>query len=46
MAERDAKEHGGAKELVSILVDDLLLDLWHKQKYGTRSPKTSTANPT
>ena len=33
VAERDAKEHGGGKELVSILVDDLLLDLGHKQKY-------------
>jgi hypothetical protein len=36
VVERDAKEHGGGKELVSILVDDLLLDLGHKQKYGTQ----------
>jgi hypothetical protein len=36
VAERDAKENGGGKELVSILVDEVLITTGHKQKYGTQ----------
>ncbi len=36
VAERDAKENGGGKELVSILVDEVLISTGHKQKYGTQ----------
>ena len=45
VAERDAKEHGGGKELVSLLVDDLLLDLGHKQKYGTQITEDEHGKP-
>ena len=46
MAERDAKEHGGGKELAFILVDDLLLNLGHKQKYGTQITEDEHGKPT
>ena len=36
IAEKDARENGGGKEIVSVLVDDLLITLGHKQKYGTQ----------
>lgn len=36
VAEGDAKENGGGKELVSILVDEVLIATGHKQKYGTQ----------
>lgn len=39
IAERDAKENGGGKEIISVLVDDLLITLGHKQKYGTQVDK-------
>ncbi len=36
VAERDAKENGGGKEIVSVLVDELLISTGHKQRYGTQ----------
>jgi hypothetical protein len=39
IAERDARENGGGKEIVSVLVDDFLITLGHKQKYGTQVDK-------
>lgn len=39
IAERDARENGGGKEIVAVLVDDFLITLGHKQKYGTQVDK-------
>ncbi|HET9212593.1 MAG TPA: DUF6624 domain-containing protein, partial [Thermoanaerobaculia bacterium] len=39
IAEKDARENGGGKEIVAVLVDDLLITLGHKQKYGTQVDK-------
>lgn len=39
VAERDARENGGGKEIISVLVDDFLITLGHKQKYGTQVDK-------
>lgn len=39
VAERDARENGGGQEIVAVLVDDLLITLGHKQKYGTQVDK-------
>ncbi len=36
IAEKDARENGGGKEIISVLVDDLLITTGHKQKYGTQ----------
>lgn len=45
VAERDAKENGGGKELVSILVDDCLISLGQKQKYGTQITEDEHGRP-
>jgi hypothetical protein len=45
IVERDAIEHGGGKELVSILVDAVLLATGHKQKYGTQLTEDSQGKP-
>lgn len=34
--ERDARENGGGKELVAVLVDELRILTGHKQKYGSQ----------
>jgi hypothetical protein len=39
IAEKDARENGGGKEIVAVLVDDLLITLGQKQKYGTQVDK-------
>src|SRR3954452_17620212 len=39
IAERDARENGGGKEIVAVLVDDFLITMGHKQKYGTQVDK-------
>ncbi len=43
--EKDAKEAGGGKELVSILVDETLITTGHKQKYGTQIAEDATGKP-
>jgi hypothetical protein len=45
IAERDAKENGGGKELVSILVDEVLITTGHKQKYGTQIAEDGNGKP-
>jgi hypothetical protein len=45
VAEKDAKENGGGKELVSILVDDVLISTGHKQKYGTQIAEDEHGKP-
>jgi hypothetical protein len=45
IAERDAKENGGGKELVSILVDEVLIATGHKQKYGTQIAEDEHGKP-
>jgi hypothetical protein len=43
--ERDGIENGGGKELVSILVDAVLLATGHKQKYGTQLAEDGQGKP-
>jgi len=43
--ERDAIENGGGKELVSVLVDAVLIHTGHKQKYGTQLREDSQGRP-
>ena len=45
IVERDARENGGGKELVSILVDEVLITTGHKQKYGTQIYTTPSPLP-
>ncbi len=45
IVERDAIENGGGKELVSILVDEVLLTTGHKQKYGTQLAEDKQGKP-
>ncbi|HTQ78393.1 MAG TPA: DUF6624 domain-containing protein, partial [Thermoanaerobaculia bacterium] len=45
IVERDAAENGGGKELVSILVDEVLLTTGHKQKYGTQVADGTNGKP-
>jgi hypothetical protein len=45
IVERDAIENGGGKELVSILVDAVLLATGHKQKYGTQLAEDGQGKP-
>jgi len=45
IVERDAIENGGGKELVSILVDDVLITTGHKQKYGTQIAEDGRGKP-
>jgi hypothetical protein len=45
IVERDAKENGGGKELVSILVDEVLITTGHKQKYGTQISVDENGKP-
>jgi len=45
IVERDAIENGGGKELVSILVDSLLITTGHKQKYGTQITEDASGKP-
>jgi hypothetical protein len=45
IAERDARENGGGKELVSILVDEVLISTGHKQKYGTQIDEDDHGKP-
>ncbi len=45
VAERDARENGGGKELVSVLVDEVLIATGHKQKYGTQIADDEQGKP-
>ena len=45
IAERDAKENGGGKEIVSVLVDEVLITTGHKQKYGTQIDEDEHGRP-
>jgi hypothetical protein len=45
IAERDARENGGGKELVSIMVDEVLISTGHKQKYGTQITEDAHGKP-
>lgn len=45
IAERDARENGGGRELVSILVDEVLIATGHKQKYGTQIADDENGKP-
>jgi hypothetical protein len=45
IVERDAIENGGGKELVSILVDEVLISTGHKQKYGTQIAEDGGGKP-
>jgi hypothetical protein len=45
IAERDARENGGGKEIVSVLVDDVLITTGHKQKYGTQITEDEHGKP-
>jgi hypothetical protein len=45
IVERDARENGGGKELVSILVDETLITTGHKQKYGTQIMEDGNGKP-
>lgn len=43
--EKDAKENGGGKELVSILVDETLITTGRRQKYGTQIAEDANGKP-
>jgi hypothetical protein len=45
IAEQDARENGGGKELISVLVDSLLITMGHKQKYGTQITEDAHGKP-
>jgi hypothetical protein len=45
IVERDARENGGGKELVSILVDEVLITTGHAQKYGTQIADDANGKP-
>jgi hypothetical protein len=45
IVERDARENGGGKELVSILVDEVLITTGHTQKYGTQIADDANGKP-
>jgi hypothetical protein len=45
IVEKDALENGGGKELVSILVDEVLITTGHKQKYGTQLGQDESGKP-
>lgn len=45
IAEQDAKEKGGGKEIVSVLVDAVLITTGHKQKYGTQIDEDEHGRP-
>ncbi len=45
IAERDARDNGGGKELVAILVDSMLIDTGHKQKYGSQITEDAQGKP-
>lgn len=45
IVEHDAIANGGGKELVSILVDEILITTGHKQKYGTQLSVDSQGRP-
>jgi uncharacterized protein DUF6624 len=45
IVEVDARENGGGKELVSILVDEVLITTGHKQKYGTQITEDASGKP-
>ncbi len=45
IAEEDAKQRGGGKEIVSVLVDAVLVTTGHKQKYGTQINEDEHGKP-
>ena len=45
IVEHDAIANGGGKELVSILVDEVLITTGHKQKYGTQLTEDAQGKP-
>lgn len=45
VVERDAKENGGSGEMLSVLVDGILITLGRKQKYGTQITEDAQGRP-
>jgi hypothetical protein len=45
IVERDAKENGGSGEMLSVLVDGVLITLGRKQKYGTQITEDAQGRP-